>query len=52
MTKHYTIELDDDELERARVGAEAQGIAMEDYLKGLIAAHLPVEGSASRQRIS
>ena len=50
MTKHVSIELDEDDLARARLAAEAQGIAMEDYLKKLIAAHLPFETSESRQK--
>ena len=50
MNKHVTIELDEDELARARVAAEARGIAMEDYLKRLIAAHLPFETPESRQK--
>ena len=50
MNKHVTIELDEDELARAHVAAEARGIAMEDYLKGLIAGHPPFETSESQQK--
>src|SRR5262249_4961227 len=46
MTKHLTIELDENELARAHV---ARGIAMEDYLKRLIAAHLPLQAPENRQ---
>jgi hypothetical protein len=50
MTKHVTIELDEHELARAHLAAEAQGIATEDYLRRLIAAHLPVETPKSQQK--
>ena len=50
MNKHIIIELNGDELALAHVAAEARGIAMEDYLKGLIAAHLPCEASESQQK--
>jgi len=49
MTKHVTIELDDDELARAHVAAEARGIAMEDYLRRLVAANLPIEISETQR---
>jgi hypothetical protein len=51
MTKHITIALDDDEHARVRLAAEARGVAMEDYVKGLIAAQLPVKASNSRQKM-
>jgi hypothetical protein len=51
MTKHITIELEEDDVAKARVAAEARGMVMEEYLKGLIAAHLPVEAPESRQKI-
>jgi hypothetical protein len=50
MTKHITIELDEDEIARAHMAAEDRGLAMEDYLKSLIAAHLPVETPENRQK--
>jgi hypothetical protein len=50
MTKHITIELDESELARAHVAAEARGIAMEDYLRRLIAAHLPFETPENHQK--
>jgi hypothetical protein len=50
MNKHVTIELDEHELARAHLAAEAHGIAMEDYLKGLIAEHLPSETPESQQK--
>jgi hypothetical protein len=50
MTKHVTIELDENDLARAHLAAEARGIAIEDYLKWLIAAHLPLQASEKRQR--
>jgi hypothetical protein len=51
MNEHVTIELDEDELARAHVAAEARGIAMEDYLKRLIAAHLPSDTPESQQKV-
>jgi hypothetical protein len=51
MTKHYMIGLDGDELAKAEVAAEARGLAMEDYLKSLISAHLPNEAPESRQKL-
>lgn len=50
MTQHVVIELDENEIARVRGAAQARGIAMEDYLKELIAAHLPAETPESRQR--
>jgi hypothetical protein len=51
MTEHVIIELDEAELARARSAAEAQGVAIEVYLRGLVAANLPIEGDRSRQRL-
>jgi hypothetical protein len=51
MTEHITIPLDKEELARARLAAEAQGVATEVYLRTLIAAHLPVAGEPSKQQI-
>jgi hypothetical protein len=51
MTKHVTIELDDAELSRARLAAEAQGVAIEVYLRKLIAANLPVGGVHGGQKM-
>jgi hypothetical protein len=41
MTKHITVELEEAELARARLAADAQGIALEEYLRKLIAENLP-----------
>jgi hypothetical protein len=49
MTKHVTIALDEEKLERARVAAEAQGVGMEDYLSRLVSDHLPIDVSESRR---
>jgi len=51
MTKHIMIELDEAELARVRVAAEAQGIAIEEYLRQLIAACLPIESARDRQQM-
>lgn len=51
MTKHIMIELDEPELARARLAAEAQGVAIEEYLRKLIAANLPIEGVHGRQQM-
>lgn len=51
MTEHVMIELDEAELSRARLAAEAQGVAMEVYLRKLIAANLPIEGVRGRQKM-
>jgi hypothetical protein len=51
MTKHIMIELDEAELARVRVAAEAQGIAIEEYLRQLIAASLPIESARDRQKM-
>ena len=50
MTEHVTIPLDEDELARARLAAEANGVAIEVYLRALVAAHLPVTDASSKQR--
>jgi hypothetical protein len=50
MTEHITLKLDEAELARARAAAEAQGIALEDYLRKLIAANLPTECDRARRR--
>jgi hypothetical protein len=50
MTEHITIELDEAELARARLAAEAQGVALEAYLRNLIEANLPSEDLRGRQR--
>jgi hypothetical protein len=50
MTEHVTIPLDKDELARARLAAEAQGVATEVYLRTLIAAHLPFADPLSKQQ--
>ena len=50
MSKHVTIELDEEELARARAAAEARGVPLEEYLEQLVAAHLPPGVSPSRQR--
>lgn len=51
MTEQITLELDEKELARARLAAEAQGIAMEAYLRQLIEANLPIPGAQSRQQV-
>jgi len=52
MTRHLMIELDEAELARARLAAEAEGVAIEVYLRKLVAANLPVGGvGRSRQRM-
>jgi len=51
MTEHVVIELDDAEMARARLAAEAQGVATEVYLSKLIAANLPIESERSRQKM-
>jgi hypothetical protein len=51
MTKQITIELDENELARAHVAAEARGIATEDYLRRLIAAHLPFETPEKHRKV-
>jgi hypothetical protein len=50
MTEHVTIELDEAELERARAAARAHGVAIEVYLKGLVAANLPSDVDHGRQK--
>jgi len=50
MNKHVTIELEEDELARAHVAAEARGIAVEDYIKSLIVDQLPTETPESVQK--
>ena len=50
MTTHVTIELDEEVLARARLVAEALGIATEEYLRGVIAGTIPVEVAPSRQQ--
>jgi hypothetical protein len=50
MTKHITVELDEAELARARLAADAQGIALEEYLRKHIAANLPIEIDRTRRR--
>ena len=49
MTKHVTIELDEEVLARARLVAETRGIATEEYLRAVIAANIPVEVAPSRE---
>ena len=51
MGEHVTIELSEAELARARLAAEAQGIAIEEYLRKLVAANLPSAGAQGRQRM-
>ena len=41
MAEHVTIDLNEDELERARAAAENLGMSTEDYLRSLIAERLP-----------
>jgi hypothetical protein len=48
MTEHVTIELDAEALQAARLAAEAEGVAMEVYLRQLITANLPVPGFQAR----
>jgi len=50
MTKHVSIELDEDELARAHLAAEASGVAIEVYLRTLIAAHLPTADAHTKQQ--
>ena len=50
MTDHVTIPLDKDEIARARLAAEANGVAMEVYLRTLIAAHLPAADAHTKQQ--
>jgi hypothetical protein len=50
MGEHVTIELDESELARARAAAEAQGVAIEVYLRKLIEANLPLERVRDRQK--
>jgi len=51
MTEQITLELEEKDLARARLAAEAQGVAMEAYLRQLIAANLPISGAQSRQQM-
>ena len=41
MTNSVTIELEGDELKRARLAAEAEGVAVEAYARSLIVTNLP-----------
>jgi hypothetical protein len=50
MTEHVSIELDEDELARARLAAEASGVAIEVYLRTLIVAHLPTTDAHTKQQ--
>jgi hypothetical protein len=50
MTEHITLKLDEAELARARAAAEAQGIALEEYLHRLVTSHLPDEDEADLSR--
>jgi hypothetical protein len=40
MTNSVTIELEDDELKRARLAAEAEGVAVETFVQSLIVTNL------------
>jgi hypothetical protein len=44
MTQHITIQLDENDIERAKKAAEAQGLSTEEFLRQLIAANLPIGG--------
>jgi hypothetical protein len=50
MSKHVTIELSEAELAQAHLAAEALGIAIEEYLRKLVAANLPTGGARDRRR--
>jgi hypothetical protein len=44
MTQHVTSQLDENDIERAKKAAEAQGVSTEEVLRQLIAANLPIGG--------
>lgn len=52
MTQHVTISLDDQELERARASAASLGVPVEEYLRRLIAGHLPAPAGKARADVS
>jgi hypothetical protein len=51
MSEHVTIELNETDLARARLAAEAQGVAIEEYLRKLVTANLPMAAARERQRM-
>jgi Ribbon-helix-helix protein, copG family len=42
MSQHVTIQLDENDIERAQKAAEALGVSTEEFLRQLITANLPI----------